>query len=97
MEYNDLIFKIPVESQTYAEDSAFIISQITAILDERKRVGDNKIILNTNLKLGLPLENIMILSIKLDTLTARILKLSSNGHSQIVPAPLYSGRKPADR
>ncbi len=58
MEYNDLIFKTPVESQTYAEDSAFVISQITAILDERKRVGDNKIILNTNLKLGLPLENI---------------------------------------
>ncbi|WP_164174806.1 restriction endonuclease [Ruminococcus flavefaciens] len=58
MEYNDLIFKIPVESETYADDSAFVISQITAILDERKRVGDNKIILNTNLKLGLPLENI---------------------------------------
>ena len=42
-------------------------------------------------------ELIVILSIKLDTMTARILKLSSNGHSQIVPAPLYSGRKPADR
>ena len=39
----------------------------------------------------------MILSIKLDTLTARILKLSSDGHIRIVPAPLYSGRKPADR
>ena len=39
----------------------------------------------------------MILSIKLDTLTARILKLSSDGHSRIESAPLYSGRKPADR
>ena len=39
----------------------------------------------------------MILSIKLDTLTARILKLSSDGHSRIEFAPLYSGRKPADR
>ena len=39
----------------------------------------------------------MILSIKLDTLTARILKLSSDSHSRIVPAPLYSRRKPADR
>ena len=38
-----------------------------------------------------------ILSIKLDTLTARILKLSSDSHSRIEPAPLYSGRKPADR
>ena len=40
--------------------------------------------------------NAMILSIKLDTLTARILKLSSDCHSQIVPAPLYSRRKPTD-
>ena len=40
---------------------------------------------------------LLILSIKLDTLTARILKLSSDGHSRIVPMPFYSGRKPADR
>ena len=39
----------------------------------------------------------VILSIKLDTLTARILKLSSGSQSRIVPAPLYSRRKPADR
>lgn len=58
MKYEELIFKIPVESNTYKEDSAFIIEQMTAILDERKRVGDNKIVINTNLKLGLPLENI---------------------------------------
>ncbi len=58
MEYNDMIFKIPVESATYKEDSCFVIKQMTAILDERKKVGDNKIIINTNLKLGLPLENI---------------------------------------
>ena len=42
-------------------------------------------------------ELIVILSIKLDTLTARILKLSSDSHSRIVPAPLYSRRYPADR
>ena len=42
-------------------------------------------------------DHALILSITLDTLTARILKLSSDGHSRIVPAPLYSGRKPADR
>lgn len=36
------------------------------------------------------------LSITLDTLTARILKLSSDSHSRIVPAPLYSWWKPAD-
>ena len=58
MNYEDLIFKIPIESETYQEDSNFIVKQIISILDERKNQGDDKIILNTNLKLGLPLENI---------------------------------------
>ena len=58
MKYEDLIFKVPVESKSYREDSAFVIKQMTNILNERKELGDNKIIINTNLKLGLPLENI---------------------------------------
>lgn len=58
MKYEDFIFKIPVESPTYREDSEFVIKQMTEILDARKSVGDNKIIINTNLKMGLPLENI---------------------------------------
>ena len=58
MRYEDLIFKIPVESPTYREDSEFIIRQMTAILDARRAIGDNKIIINTNLIKGLPLENI---------------------------------------
>lgn len=47
MRYEDMIFKIPVESDTYREDSDFVIRQMTNILDERKRVGDDKIIINT--------------------------------------------------
>ncbi|MBQ4494950.1 MAG: hypothetical protein II968_04200 [Selenomonadaceae bacterium] len=58
MNYDELIFKIPQESKTYREDSIFVVNRITSILDARKNIGDNKIILNTNLKLGLPLENI---------------------------------------
>lgn len=58
MKYNDLIFKIPVESETYREDSEFVINKIIGILDERKNLNDNKIIINTNLKSGLPIENI---------------------------------------
>lgn len=58
MKYEDLIFKIPQESATYREDSDFVINQITNILDARKNAGENKIIINTNLKMGLPLENI---------------------------------------
>lgn len=58
MKYSDLIFKIPQESSTYKEDSKFVVDQIIEILNERKNIGDNKIIINTNLKSGLPLENI---------------------------------------
>ena len=58
MKYEDLLFKIPQESATYKEDSDFVIRQMTAILDARRVAGDNKIVINTNLKLGLPLENI---------------------------------------
>lgn len=58
MNYEDLIFKIPQESATYCEDSAFVIQQIISILDAKKAANDNKIIINTNLRMGLPLENI---------------------------------------
>ena len=58
MRYEDLIFKIPQESPNYREDSAFVIQQITAILDSRKALNDHKIVINTNLRMGLPLENI---------------------------------------
>lgn len=58
MKYEELIFKIPIESPSYKEDSNFVINQITNILKARTLAGDNKIIINTNLKLGLPLENI---------------------------------------
>lgn len=56
--YQDLTFKIPQESPSYREDSAFVIQQITSILDDRKAEHDNRIIINTNLRAGLPLENI---------------------------------------
>lgn len=58
MKYQDLIFKIPVENRHYKENSQYVINTIMAILDETCRQGKNKIIINTNLKLGLPLENI---------------------------------------
>ena len=58
MRYEELVFKVPVESPTYRQDSEFVLEQMIAILDRRKEVGDNKIVINTNLKKGLPLENI---------------------------------------
>ena len=58
MKYEDFTFKIPVESDTYRSDSDFVITQIMAILDEQKISGSNKIIINTNLRSGLPLKDI---------------------------------------
>lgn len=58
MRYEDLMFKIPKESLSYREDSAFVIKQIMDILNQRRAENDDKIVINTNLKLGLPLENI---------------------------------------
>ena len=58
MKYEDFTFKIPVESETYRSDSDFVITQIMAILDEQKISGSNKIIINTNLRSGLPLKDI---------------------------------------
>lgn len=58
LKYDELKFKMPVESDTYREDSEFVVSKIIGILDGRMAVNDNKIILNTNLKAGLPLKDI---------------------------------------
>ena len=58
MEYESLNFKIPVEAIDYPECSAFVIAHIEAIMKDAVEAGKNKIIINTNLRLGLPMENI---------------------------------------
>lgn len=58
MSYKDQIFKIPEESDDYSESSAFAIQSIEEIIENAISRGENKIIINTNLKLGLPMENI---------------------------------------
>jgi hypothetical protein len=58
MEYSDVCFKIPRENETYQSDSRFVIKAIESIIQSTIDSGNNKIILNTNLKLGLPMENI---------------------------------------
>jgi hypothetical protein len=56
--YNDLVFKIPEESKSYFPDSEMVVRSIESILKQQIESGNNKIILNTNLKYGLPMENI---------------------------------------
>ncbi len=58
MKYEDLEFKIPKQCEDYDECSAFVTNSIESILSEAIDAGRNKIIINTNLKLGLPMENI---------------------------------------
>jgi len=58
MDYKDVHLKIPIESKSYPEDSHFVVGSIEAIIQNAIDEGYNKIILNTNLKLGLPMENI---------------------------------------
>ncbi|NJM53483.1 MAG: restriction endonuclease [Blastocatellia bacterium] len=58
MNYTERIFKVPEESDDYAESSAFAIHSIEKIIENAILRGENKIIINTNLKLGLPMENI---------------------------------------
>lgn len=58
MEYCDVELKKPVESDDYKSVSDFIIKSIEEILEDAIKGGNNKIIINTNLKKGLPMENI---------------------------------------
>lgn len=58
MEYSKLNFKIPKEEDDYQECSDFVIKAISKIMKSAIDDGKNKIIINTNLKLGLPMENI---------------------------------------
>lgn len=57
-EYLQLDFKIPAESEDYRDCSDFVVGQIEAIIDDAIKNQKNKIVINTNLKLGLPMENI---------------------------------------
>ena len=58
MTYDDQDFKVPVQADDYAECSLFVTTAIEAMIKEAIDRGDNKIFINTNLKFGLPMENI---------------------------------------
>jgi hypothetical protein len=56
--YGEMDFKIPEESPDYRKCSDYVIQVIESIIQEAIHSQNNKIIINTNLKLGLPMENI---------------------------------------
>jgi hypothetical protein len=56
--YGELTFKIPEESDDYMECSDFVVGAIENIMKNSMDEGRNKIIINTNLRLGIPMENV---------------------------------------
>jgi hypothetical protein len=56
--YEDLNLKKPKQSEDYDQCSEFVTTSIEGIMKQAIKSGNNKIIINTNLKLGLPMENI---------------------------------------
>jgi len=56
--YGDIEFKIPVESEDYQECSDFVVNTIESIIQQTMDERRNRIIINTNLKLGIPMENV---------------------------------------
>jgi len=58
MEYDDLDLKEPEQCEDYDQCSEFVTNAIETIMQAAIDAGRNQIIINTNLKLGLPMENI---------------------------------------
>ncbi len=58
MRYEDLDFKVPEQCDDYDDCSAFVTASVESIMKQAIGAGRNKIIINTNLKLGLPIKNI---------------------------------------
>lgn len=56
--YQSHIFKIPKEEDDYRVCSDFVIQQTESIIQQAMNNGRNKILIDTNLKHGLPMENI---------------------------------------
>ena len=58
MSYETQNLKVPVESDDYNECSAFVIEAVKGLMTDALNSGRNKILIHTNLKRGLPMENI---------------------------------------
>lgn len=58
MSYEMLDLKKPRQSEDYKECSEFVVEAIESIMKDAMDSGRNKIVINTNLKLGIPMENV---------------------------------------
>ena len=78
----------PAGTEQKINDGATLDSLRTDLAEKEKAAADAE---------GKKLQILLKLSITLDTLTARILKLSSDSQSGIEPVPFYSWWNTADR
>lgn len=58
MKYEDLVLRIPKETEMYRIYSEHIRNKISEILADKINKKENKIFIHTNLRTGLPIENI---------------------------------------
>jgi len=56
--YHKLILKAPKESVDYIECSDFVVDAVERIIQKAMDEGHNKIVINTSLRLGIPMENV---------------------------------------
>ena len=56
--YEAFLHKIPQESPDYSACSEYVVSAVESIVQDAIQSKRNQIIINTNLRLGLPMENI---------------------------------------
>ena len=56
--YEKILHKIPQETPDYPNCSEYVVSAVESIVQEAILSQRNQIIINTNLRLGLPMENI---------------------------------------
>lgn len=54
----NVVFKVPVESPDYSECSNYVVYRVRTIIQKSIETGKNRIFIQTNLRRGLPLENI---------------------------------------
>ena len=58
MSYDNLDFKIPLEPEDYRECSDFVVAAVEQIMENAMDFGRNRIVINTNLRQGIPMENV---------------------------------------
>lgn len=92
MIYTDLTFKVPVESEDYQDCSDFVVNSIESIIQSAMDTGTNQIIINTNLKYGIPMENVnKIAGPFIEAWACEIFSITLDVASRVIIFPFVAG------